>query len=164
MDLHKILKEVFSLLEHTISKCIAIKQQPNAKESVLIGDPSQLQNVFLNLALNARDAMPEGGELSFSTDFIKLNKQACRKYGIDFAPGTYMKISISDTGIGMDAEVQRQIFEPFFTTKEKGKGMGMGLAAVQGTVKKHKGEITVASQPGRGARFTIFLPLSKKAS
>ncbi|MBN1798897.1 MAG: PAS domain S-box protein [Spirochaetales bacterium] len=164
VDVHKILREVFSLLEHTITKRIIIKMELNAKQSVLIGDPSQLQNVFLNLALNARDAMPDGGELTFSTDLIRLDKQVCSKYGVELASGTYLKIEVADTGVGMSAEVQRQIFEPFFTTKEQGKGIGMGLAAVQGTVKKHKGEITVSSRQGRGAVFTLFLPLPKKIS
>jgi PAS domain S-box-containing protein len=164
VDMHQMLREVISLLEHTISKRIVIKNQLQARLFVIIGDPTQLHNLFLNLALNARDAMPDGGELCFTTDVIRLNKQCCGTYGIEPASGAYMKIDVADTGVGMSAEVKRQIFEPFFTTKEKGKGIGMGLAAVIATVRKHKGGITVSSRPGRGSVFTLFLPFPKKNS
>jgi len=159
IDVHKLLADVVSLLRHTISKRIIIKQNLLAVNSTLHGDPSQLQNIFLNLALNARDAMPDGGELVFSTEQVYMNARLRKKYHTGLSPGPYILIRVSDTGRGIDREIKEHIFEPFFTTKEQGKGIGMGLASVQGTVKTHRGDITVSSLPERGTTFNIFFPL-----
>ncbi len=159
LDIHKVIAEVIVLLQRTLSKRIVIKQKLKAERSIMVGNPSQLQNLFLNLALNARDAMPKGGELHFSTDQVDMNTRLKRKCRVELPAGSYIRINVADTGHGMDEKIQKRIFEPFFTTKEQGKGTGMGLAAVQGTVKNHRGGITVFSAPGKGTMFTIFFPV-----
>lgn len=160
VDLHKVLFEVVGLLQHTLDRKIDIKQKLNAQRPIITGDPSQIQNAFLNLALNARDAMPAGGELTFSTEASYLDEDYCRKAPYEIAPGNYIQICVKDSGTGMDTDTEGRIFEPFFTTKEQGKGTGMGLAAVYGTVKNHKGAIDVATKHGEGTTFTIYLPCS----
>ena len=124
------------------------------------GDPSQLQNAILNLGINARDAMPEGGELTFATRVIDLEPEFCRLHSQRVEAGTYVELSVSDTGQGMSPEVQDRIFEPFFTTKELGGGTGLGLAGVYGCVLSHNGLICVYSEPGRGSTFRVMLPLA----
>ncbi len=116
-------------------------------------------NALLNMAINASDAMPEGGRLTFATDTVELAGKDCTENS-GLSPGRHLEILVSDTGKGMDEEVQKHIYEPFFTTKPKGKGTGMGLAAVYGIVKLHGGDITVRSTPGKGSTFRILLPLS----
>lgn len=164
IDLHQTIQEVISLLEHSISKKIVIQQRLNAKPSITIGDPSQLQNAILNLAINARDAMPEGGELTFETNIKVLTDDDCKKLHYEMNKGSYIELNITDTGKGMNKETQKHIFEPFFTTKGVGEGTGMGLAAVYGTIKNHKGAIMVKSKVGKGTTFTIYLPQKIEAS
>ncbi len=135
VDLHRIIFEVVNMLSHTIDKRITIQQELRANPATTLGDPSQIQSAILNLALNARDAMPSGGKLIFSTDIIELNKEYCNNNPFDITPGSYIEIHIIDTGTGMSKETKKHIFEPFFTTKAPGKGTGMGLAAVYGTIK-----------------------------
>jgi CheY-like chemotaxis protein len=115
----------------------------------------------MNLAINARDAMPEGGELTFSTELRELDEATCRRLPYDVFPGRFLQISVTDTGVGMDREIQQRIFEPFFTTKDLGKGTGLGLASVYGTMKNHRGAIMVYSEPGRGSCFKLFLPCAE---
>jgi PAS domain S-box-containing protein len=157
-DVHELIREVVRLLSHTIDRRIAIQQCLNAKPSVVVGDPTQLQNALLNMAVNARDAMPNGGTMAFTTNSATLDKESCRHLGGDVTPGQYLQINVADTGVGMDKETLKHIFEPFFTTKAPGKGTGMGLASVYGAVKSHKGAINVYSEPGRGAVFKLYLP------
>jgi signal transduction histidine kinase/ActR/RegA family two-component response regulator len=159
-DLHSTVAEVVALLKHSIDKRINIKQVLVANPSVVVGDPSQLQNAILNLALNARDAMPEGGEIVFSTRIADLTQNA---FDFEVEEGRYVELCISDTGCGMSKEVQKHIFEPFFTTKEQGKGTGLGLASVFGTIKNHKGAMTVYSEPDMGTTFRIYLPSAENA-
>jgi PAS domain S-box-containing protein len=158
VDIHQIISEVFIMLQHTIDKKIILKQHLGAQPSTVMGDPTQLQNALLNVAINGRDAMPDGGELTFSTELVILDEQYCTKQTDELFPGPYCQICVTDSGTGMDAEIQKHLFEPFFTTKEKGKGTGMGLPAVYGIVKLHKGAINVYSEPGRGTTFKIYLP------
>lgn len=162
VNMHNVILEVVNLLEHAIDKKIAIKQQFNARPPVAMGDPTQLQNVILNIAINARDAMPEGGELTFATDVVTLDGAFCEKHPHEVTPGRFLRISVTDTGTGIDKETMKRIFEPFFTTKPRGKGTGMGLAAAYGTVKNHHGAITVYSEVGKGSTFNVYLPLSKE--
>ena len=159
VDLHEIINEVVDLLERSIDKKILIKLDFGANPATTIGDPSQLQNCILNLALNARDAMPSGGELSFVTRVAHLDEAYCRTNTDSIEIGDYVEIRVSDTGVGMSRPVVERIFEPFFTTKDREKGTGMGLAAVYGTVKNHMGTIGVDSEEGRGSTFTVHLPL-----
>ena len=162
VDVHDLISEVTQLLTHTIDKRIAIETRLEAEEPYTIGDPSQLQNALLNLGVNARDAMPGGGRLTFSTRNIDLtgDKDCCRHWELE--SGAYVEISVTDTGEGMDEETLKSIFEPFFTTKQTTKGTGLGLAAVYGTVNSHHGGIEVTSTPGTGSTFRVYLPLGRK--
>jgi len=159
IDIHRIVEEVSHLLEHSIDKKIKIKKQLTADPSTTKGDPTQLQNVVLNIALNAKDAMPMGGEIRFTSTTKYIKKIDCNGDFKDLKSGQFICLTISDTGTGMDEEVLSHIFEPFFTTKELGKGTGMGLAAVYGTIKNHRGAICVKSAPDKGTRFQLYLPV-----
>ncbi len=159
IDIHNTLKDVLSILQHSIDKKITLIMDISAESSVVSGDPTQLQNALLNLGINARDAMPDGGKLTFTTSIVSFNESYIKFRGYDVSPGNYILISITDTGIGMSKEVKKHIFEPFYTTKSEGQGTGMGLAAVYGTVKTNKGNIDVYSEPGKGTVFKLYLPL-----
>jgi PAS domain S-box-containing protein len=163
VDLHATIAEVTGILEHSIDKRIAIERALEASPATTRGDPTQIQSVLLNLALNARDAMPEGGLLAFRTRNVQLAEEAWDLGPFDTAPGAFVCVSVSDSGTGMTPEVLRRIFEPFFTTKPEGKGTGMGLAAVHGTMGQHNGAIRVSSTPGAGSTFELFFPLRRGA-
>jgi signal transduction histidine kinase/ActR/RegA family two-component response regulator len=159
VDVHATIKEVIGLLFHTIDKKISITLDIHATQALLLGDPGQIQQVILNLAVNARDAMPDGGSLLFKTEMVTLDEEYHRKHP-DVVPGRYLELTITDTGHGIPREVMGRIFEPFYTTKEPGKGTGMGLAMVYGIVRNHGGSIEVKSEVGTGTTFTIHLPMS----
>lgn len=161
VEMHKVLLEVIAILEHSIDKRIKIHQSLNARPAIAIGDPNQLQNAILNIALNARDAMDKAGELIFETDVVELDNDFCKEHPYEILPGTYLKISVTDNGCGMDDETQKHIFEPFYTTKGVGEGTGMGLASVYGTIRNHQGAISVHSDVGDGTTFNIYLPLGE---
>jgi two-component system cell cycle sensor histidine kinase/response regulator CckA len=170
VDVHLLIVETSELLERTIDKRIIVSSMLAARPATILGDPSQIQNALLNLALNARDAMSEGGTLHFSTETINIGLSEVSGFNADLLPladvgvllseGTYLHVSISDTGTGMTDEVKKRIFEPFFTTKPVGKGTGMGLASVFGTVKLHHGAITLTSAQGHGTTFHLYFPIS----
>ena len=164
VNLHNIIDEVVDLLQNTIDKRIEIVKKYNAESPLTLGDPSQLQNAILNISLNARDAMPDGGKLSYYTSIIELDKEYCERYSFDVKPGLYIQVEISDTGEGIDKQVLEHIFEPFFTTKEVGKGTGLGLAAVYGIVKEHKGVISVYSEKGQGTVFKMYFKCREEDS
>jgi len=128
---------------------------------VVEADPGQIEQVLLNLYVNAWQAMPEGGTLRIGTEKILLDAAFCKPHKVQ--PGTYARVSVTDNGIGMDERTRRQIFDPFFTTKEKQRGTGLGLASAYGIIRNHEGLITVVSEPGRGTTFTFFLRASDKA-
>jgi CheY-like chemotaxis protein len=158
VDLHAVINETANLLEHSIDKRIKLHCRLDASWPWTLGDPTQIQNVILNIAINARDAMPQGGVLTIGTDEIILDEQFCRRHAGEPQPGRFVRVRITDTGNGIDKDTLLHIFEPFFTTKPAGKGIGMGLAAAYGTVRSHGGIITVESEPGRGSSFELHFP------
>lgn len=157
VHINNVIGEIVELLSHTVDRRITLRRQLDAQPSSIMGDPAQIQNAFLNIALNARDAMIDGGEIKFTTRNVILDKSDVRKLPYRLAPGPYLQIRIQDTGCGMDEKILPRIYEPFFTTKKK--GTGMGLASTYGIIKNHGGAIEVDSSPGRGTTFTIVLPL-----
>jgi signal transduction histidine kinase/CheY-like chemotaxis protein len=157
VQLNSVVKETHDLLEHSIPKEIAIELHRESELWAVEADPSQISQVLMNLGLNARDAMPEGGTLTLKTRNVTLDEEYAQTV-LEAQPGRYVCLSVSDTGCGMSAEVQNRIFEPFFTTKEVGEGTGLGLSVVYGIVKEHGGFITVYSQEGQGSNFHIYLP------
>jgi PAS domain S-box-containing protein len=159
VDIHSCIGDAKNILDHSIGKKIQVVLKLNASTSVVHGESALLQNVIINLSLNARDAMPDGGILTIKTDNVILDRTFCGASPFDLVPGQYIALLVDDTGKGMSPEVQKRIFEPFFTTKELGKGTGLGLSAVYGIVKSHKGSVSVHSAPGQGTTFTVYLPL-----
>jgi len=161
VDVHQIIAEVVRLLSHSIDRRIEISQGLEASRSIVRGDPTQLQNAILNLGVNARDAMPNGGKLTFATRNVTLDDRSEVTESYEVAGGTYLEIDVADTGVGMDAAIQKRIFEPFFTTKKHGRGTGLGLAGVYGCVHSHHGVVQVYSKVAKGSTFKILLPLSQ---
>lgn len=159
VDLHHLVDEVVGLLGRSIPPGIALRCACRAGRSTVIGDPGQLQGMILNLALNARDAMAQGGELTLATGQVRVPGCALEA-ARDLPPGDYLQLTVADTGCGMEPAVRARLFEPFFTTKPAGQGTGLGLASVYGAVQNHRGAIGVRSQPGQGTEFTILLPLA----
>ncbi len=163
VDLHGILDEVLAILEHSIDKRISIRRSFSAASIQVVGDPAQLQNALLNLAINGRDAMPEGGELTLATEVVTVDRAFQQATNLELAPGRYGCVRIGDTGVGMDEETRRRALEPFFTTKEPGHGTGLGLSAAYGIVRNHTGALRIDSALGRGTRVEVFLPLAEPA-
>ncbi|MBI5075686.1 MAG: PAS domain S-box protein [Nitrospirae bacterium] len=157
--LNEIVRNVTKLLSRLIRESIELKSIVPDEDVIIMADPGQLEQVLMNLATNARDAMPHGGSLTIATGCVELGEAFISRHHYG-KPGTYALISVSDTGIGMDEKTIERIFEPFFTTKEPGKGTGLGLAVVYGIIKQHKGYITADSSAGKGTLFSIYLPLA----
>lgn len=157
VNLHKAVDEAIALLNRSIDKRITITAHLRAQPSTVMGDLSQLQNAMLNLGLNARDAMPDGGTITFETECVTIDETPPAGTA---RPGAYIRLSVTDTGVGMDEETRARAFEPFFTTKEKGKGTGLGLASVYGTVMNHNGLVELQSEPGRGTTVVLYLPVA----
>ena len=158
VDLNQEVEQVRKLLERTIPKMITMELHLEERLDVIHADPAQLEQVMMNLGVNARDAMPDGGRLVFETENLTLDEEYCETH-LGARPGRYVLLSISDTGHGMNRETLEHIFEPFFTTKEVGKGTGLGLAMVYGIIKSHGGYIMCYSEPGEGTTFKIYLPV-----
>lgn len=163
MDVREAVNDAISILRHTIDPRISLKTNLPDDPLYIKGNSSQIQNVFLNLGLNARDAMPDGGTLEYSAQSVYLDSLYCQQHPDLERPGYYVEINVTDTGCGMSREVQERVFEPFFTTKERGKGTGLGLATVYGIVKDNGGSIFLYSEENKGTTFKIFLPRQQAA-
>jgi signal transduction histidine kinase/CheY-like chemotaxis protein len=156
IDLHAVVEEAAKLLGRTLDKSIRLETRLHARAHAVRGDPGQLEQVILNLAVNARDAMPEGGILTLETATTEIGEGSGAS---DLAPGEYVALRVTDTGIGIPREHLARLFDPFFTTKPPGKGSGLGLATAFGIAKGHGGSIHAVSEPGAGATFVVYLPV-----
>lgn len=163
VDIHACINDAIEILLHSIDRRITITRKLKADSATVIGDHSQIQNAVLNLSLNARDAMPDGGELTISTVNVDLPPEYCAVSPFAVEPGSFIEILVHDTGIGMSQETMRRIFDPFFSTKEVSRGYGLGLAAVYGIVCDHHGCIEVSSELKKGTVFSLYLPVDKDA-
>ncbi|MEW6235035.1 MAG: PAS domain-containing protein [Candidatus Omnitrophota bacterium] len=157
INLNHIVADMESIIRRLIGSDIQMNFYLDSQLGYMKADPGQIEQVVLNLAINAKDAMPNGGKLSFETSNVNLDELFVSQH-IDMKPGSYVMLAVSDTGCGMSKETASRIFEPFFTTKEPGKGTGLGLSTVFGIVKQSDGAIWVYSEPGRGATFKIYFP------
>lgn len=157
IDVNAMLSKITPILRYAISNSIEISESFDTGPSTVNGDSSLLQNAIVNMALNSRDAMPDGGELNLSTERVELDEKCIEENAFNIKPGGYLRFTMKDSGKAMSAEVQNRMFDPFFTTKEKGNGLGM--ASVYGTVKNHCGAIDVVSIKGQGTSVSIFLPV-----
>jgi two-component system cell cycle sensor histidine kinase/response regulator CckA len=157
IDLNSAISRISSFLQSAVGENFDFRIILDPGVRPIAADPTQIEQVLMNLGLNARDAMPQGGSLVVETNNVDLDDEFCRLHSYG-RPGSYVLLTVSDTGLGMDAATQEHIFEPFFTTKELGKGTGLGLATVYGIVKQHGGFINVHSEVGRGTTFRIYFP------
>ncbi len=157
LDLNGVVADMGKMLRRVIGEHIELILRYDSGLGRVKADPGQIEQVLLNLVVNARDAMPSGGKLVIETCNLSIDEAAARRIS-SLQPGSYVVLSVSDTGVGMDPDTQSHIFEPFFTTKEQGKGTGLGLATVYGIVQQSGGHITVYTQPGQGATFRLYFP------
>ncbi|MEA3428802.1 MAG: response regulator, partial [Thermodesulfobacteriota bacterium] len=157
VNLNQGVKQVKKLLKRTIPRMIDIELHLEENIKIINADPAQIEQVLMNLGVNARDAMPDGGKIIVETENVILDEEYCKTH-LGAVPGEHVLLSFSDTGHGMDKETVEHIFEPFYTTKETGKGTGLGMAMVYGIMKSHHGYIMCYSEPGEGATFKIYFP------
>jgi two-component system cell cycle sensor histidine kinase/response regulator CckA len=162
LNLNDVVNDSVKLFEGVLDKRIGLKINLSENMHIIEGDPNQLEQVLMNLMVNARDAMPDGGLITIKTGVIEIGRNGFINTSAYIKAGKYILMSVSDTGCGIPAEIRDRIFDPFFTTKEKGKGTGLGLASVYGIVKDHKGYIAVQSEVEKGTTFDIYLPVSER--
>ena len=163
VELGRVIASVTGVLERTQDPGIRIAASLRPERGCVLGDPSQLDQVVMNLAINACDAMPRGGQLKFTTEPVAIDEAFCRERDW-MSPGKYLLLSVADTGVGISPENLERIFDPFFTTKAKGKGTGLGLSMVFGIVKNHGGCVDVRSEAGAGTVFRVYLPESSEVA
>jgi CheY-like chemotaxis protein len=162
VDLNTILADMNKMLHRLIGEDLNLVSELAPGLHPVKLDPGQIEQVVMNLAVNARDAMPQGGALTLETANVDLDESYTREYP-ELQPGQYVRLAVSDTGCGMDEIIKARLFEPFFTTKEVGKGTGLGLATVYGIVKQAGGHVSVYSEPGQGTTFKIYFPCAHEA-
>lgn len=162
-DVHELIDEVKEILERILDRKIRVTCSKRAERSVIFGDPARIQQMLMNLCLNSRDAMPDGGLIIIRTDLLRVDEALAETYD-GITPGRYVRITVQDEGEGMGEAVKARLFEPFFTTKEDGKGTGLGLAMVYATVKSHGGAVSVKSEPRQGTEFEILIPAKAETS
>jgi PAS domain S-box-containing protein len=158
VDLNDVVSEATDLIRLLVGGGVEVVTRSEARPAAIVADPGQVEQVLVNLATNARDAMPSGGTLTISTQNVEIDERTALEH--ETAPGRYVVVSVSDTGLGMDATTLVQVFEPFFTTKGAGQGSGLGLASAYGIAKQSGGFIDATSEPGLGATFQVYFPLA----
>ena len=159
ININDVINNSVELIQRSFPKNIEIILNPSEDIPLIMADPSQMHQVIINMAINARDAMPDGGKLTIETSLV--GKESGAANGLTIDNGSFVKLSISDTGVGIDKEVQKRIFDPFFTTKDISKGTGLGLYIVHSIINNHGGYINLYSEPNKGTRFNIYLPLTQ---
>ena len=162
LDLNNVVTSMKQILERVLSEDIDLIMDLDSSLGRVLADQGQLERVILNMAVNARDAMPDGGQLVLETSNVEVDDTYLRQH-VDLRPGSYVALAVTDAGIGMAPDILARIFEPFFTTKDVGRGTGLGLATAYGIVKQSGGHITVYSEPGHGTTFRVYLPRADRS-
>ncbi len=163
LDLREVISNMTRMLQRLLGETITLEFDPPAQLPTVLADAGMIEQVIMNLAVNARDAMPGGGRLTLAVSEVDIQPTDAQTHP-ESRPGRFVCLRVTDTGVGMDTTIISRIFEPFFTTKEVGKGTGLGLATVYGIVKQHEGWIEVTSQVGKGSTFRVYLPASDSAA
>jgi len=162
LNLNEVITGMSKMLKRLIGENVKVEAVSKPDLMKVKVDPGQMEQLIMNLAINAKDAMPQGGKLTIETTNVYLDEAYWQEHDVEAKPGPYVMLAVSDTGMGMDKETKSHIFEPFFTTKEKGVGTGLGLSTVYGIVKQIGGYIWVYSEPGQGTTFRIYLPIAEE--